>query len=342
VFRAVGVPGEDAELAADVLVRSDERGIDSHGVARLPTYVTALQRGATNAAPKVEVVHETPSTATVDGDNGLGLVVGPTANRIAMRKAAEVGSGWVAVRRSNHFGIAGWYVLEAVSRDLIGWSMTNATGIVAPLGGATPRIGTNPIAVGIPSGEEPPFVLDMATSAVAHGKMEIAMRAGTAVPDGWAIDAEGRSTTDPAAVLLGGALVPLGGDHAHGGHKGYGLAGVVDLLCGPLSGAAWGPFTPNFTVVDRPPHDPHGDGIGHFFGAMRVDGFGPLAEIKARVDDWIRTMRSSPPLAGEEVLVAGDPERVAEADRRVHGIPLVGDVVAGLRAVGDRVGVAFG
>lgn len=340
VFVACGVPPEDAAVAADVLVTADRRGIDSHGVPRLAGYVAALRGGATNPTPDIRVVAETASTATVDGDNGLGLVVGPRANEIAMQKAFEAGSGWVAVRGSNHYGIAGWYVLRAVERKMVGWSMTNATALVAPAGGTRPLVGTNPLAFGFPAGTEDPFILDMATSVVAHGKLEIAMREGRRLPPGWAIDADGNPTDDPAACFKGGSLLPLGSDAEHSVHKGWGLAAMVDLLCGPLAGAAWGPHTPMFTVVDRPPADTHGRGIGHFFGAMRLEGFGDPEEILAAVDEWIRTARAAPAAAGARVMIPGDPEREAEAERTAHGIPLLGPVVDSLRGVADQLGVA--
>lgn len=341
VLSAVGVPDHDARLAGEVLSASDVRGIDSHGVARLPAYVTGVEQGKINPTPELKVVHETPSTATVDGDNGLGLVIGPKANDIAMDKAAGAGTGWVAVRRSNHYGIAGYYVLQAIERDLIGWSMTNASAIAAPLWGAQPRFGTNPIAVGFPAAEEDPVVIDMATTVVAHGKMEIAMRKGTDVPDGWAIDAEGNPTNDAYAVFRGGALLPLGGDHEHGGHKGYALAGLVDLLTGPLAGAGWGPFTPSFVPDTENVDEARGVGIGHFFGAMRVDAFGDAAVIKGRFDDWVRTMRATTPQPGRTVLVPGDPEREAEADRRANGVPLVAQVAQALRDLGERFGIGL-
>ena len=205
VFRQLEVPAADATLAAEVLAAADLRGIDSHGVARLPTYVAMLQLGAINPRPALSIVRQSASTATVDGDNGLGLVVGPKANDIAMDKAATAGTGWVSVRNTNHYGIAGYYALQAVGRGLIGWSMTNTTAIVAPLWGAEARLGTNPISIGFPAGAEPPIVLDMATSAVAYGKIEIAARKQEHIPQGWAIDSAGNPTLDP-----GGRARPFG------------------------------------------------------------------------------------------------------------------------------------
>jgi L-2-hydroxycarboxylate dehydrogenase (NAD+) len=342
VFEHLGVPPDDARLAADVLSASDRRGIDSHGVARLHSYFDMLTLGRVNPRANVTVVRQTPSTATVDGDNGLGLVVGPKANAIAIEKALAVGSGWVSVRNTNHFGIAGYYPLQALEHDLIGWAMTNATKLVAPLGGAERRLGTNPIAVAFPGGEEPPIVIDLAFSTVAYGKVEIALRAGKEIPEGWVIDREGRPTRNGADLAAGGALLPLGGTRALGGHKGYALAAMVDLLCGVLSGANWGPFVPPFALRQEMPERSVGKGIGHFFGAWRVDGFIDPDEFKSRVDEWVRVMRATRPAVGSAgVIIPGDPEREAEAVRRVSGVPLSPAVVADLRDVAARTGVRF-
>src|SRR5258708_4700921 len=209
VFIHFGVPRSDAEQAADVLAKSDLRGIDSHGVARLHTYFDMFALGRINPKPDIKIVREKQSVATVDGDNGLGLVVGPKANEIAMEKAERHGSGWVSVRYTNHFGIAGYYPLKALERDLIGWAMTNTTKLVAPLFGAERMLGTNPIAIAFPGFAEPPIVIDMATSAVAYGKIEIALRKKTQVPHGWIVDKNGAPTTDPGDMIAGGAQLPL-------------------------------------------------------------------------------------------------------------------------------------
>ncbi|MFM7281073.1 MAG: Ldh family oxidoreductase [Planctomycetia bacterium] len=342
VFASYGIPDEDARTAADVLIVSDLRGIDSHGVARLVTYCDMLDLKRINPRPRPSIVRETPSTATVDGDNGLGLVVGPWANRVAMSKAQIAGSGWVSVRNTNHYGIAGWYVLEALKRDLIGWSMTNTTKLVAPLWGGERMLGTNPIAIAFPGLEEPPIVIDLATCAVAYGKIEIARRKQQPIPDGWAIDASGSVTHDPAGMIEGGALLPLGSDREHGGHKGYALAMMVDVLSAVLSGANWGPFTPPFALRQEIPARSVGKGIGHFFGAMRIDGFVEPEEFKRQIDDLIRTFRKTRPMPGTAgPLIPGDPEREAEARRRVDGIPLVLPVVEDLRRVSMRTRVAF-
>lgn len=342
VFQHFGVPAADAALAADVLAVADLRGIDSHGVGRLHTYFDMLDMGRINPTPNIKIVRESPSTATVDGDNGLGLVVGPRANEIAMDKAEQVGTGWVSVSNTNHYGIAGWYVLEALKRDLIGWSMTNTTKLVQPLHGGERRLGTNPIAIAFPGMEEPPIVIDMASSAVAYGKVEIARRKGESIPSGWAIDAEGRDTNDPMAMINGGALSPLGSFAEMGGHKGYCMAAMVDILCCVLSGANWGPWAPPFALRQEIPERSVGKGIGHFFGAMQIEAFIDTDEFKRQIDDWIRTMRATKPQPGTDgVMIPGDHERWAEEVRSEEGIPLVMPLVEELRDISRRTNIPF-
>jgi L-2-hydroxycarboxylate dehydrogenase (NAD+) len=342
VFLHFGLPQSDALQAADVLATADLRGIDSHGVARMNSYVDLLSEGLINPKPQIQLVRSTASTATVDGDNGLGLVVGPRSNEMAMDMAEKAGSGWVCVRNTNHFGIAGYYVLKAVERDLIGWAMTNSTAIVAPLWGMERMLGTNPISIGFPGKKEPPIVIDMATCAAAYGKIEMARRRGEAIPSGWAIDNQGRVTTNPDDVLAGGALLPLGSDRERGGHKGYALAIMVDILSGALSGANWGPFAPPFALRQTTPARSVGKGIGHFFGAMRIDGFVDADSFKSQVDDYIRVFRATKPAPGTGgPLIPGDPEREAEQLRREKGVPLILPVVEELRDVSKRTGVPF-
>jgi L-2-hydroxycarboxylate dehydrogenase (NAD+) len=342
VFVHFGVPQSDAVQAADVLATADLRGVDSHGVARMAAYVDLLREGQINTKPKIQVVRSTASTATVDGDNGLGLVVGPRAMQIAMDMAEKAGSGWVGVNNTNHFGIAGYYVLKAIERDMIGWAMTNSTAIVAPLWGMERMLGTNPIAVAFPAKKEPPIVIDMATTAVAYGKIEMARRKGQPIPTGWAIDKEGRATTKPQDMMEGGALLPLGSERERGGHKGYALAVMVDVLCGALSGANWGPFAPPFALRQKIPARSVGKGIGHFFGAMRIDGFLEAEEFKSQIDDYVRVMRATKPAPGTSgPLIPGDPEWEAEKLRREKGVPLILPVVEELREISRKAGIPF-
>ena len=342
IFLHFGVRKADAEQAADVLASADLRGIDSHGVARLTSYFDLLSEGLINPTPKIKILRSTLSTATVDGDNGLGLVVGPQANKIAMDMAEKAGSGWVSICNTNHYGIAGYYVLQALKRDMIGWAMTNSTKLVTPLWGAERMLGTNPIAIAFPGKDEPPIVIDMATCAAAYGKIEMARRRGQPIPQGWGIDNQGRGTTNPDDIVAGGALLPLGSDRERGGHKGYGLAIMVDVLCGALGGANWGPFTPPFALRQEIPSRSVGKGIGHFFGAMRIDGFIEADEFKRQIDDFIRTFRATKPAPGTNgPLIPGDPEREAERVRSKDGVPLIMPVVEELRAISKKIGIPF-
>ncbi|PWJ58215.1 LDH2 family malate/lactate/ureidoglycolate dehydrogenase [Dyadobacter jejuensis] len=342
VFLSIGCSQEDAELASTVLISADLRGVDSHGIARLAGYVRLFDHGRLNPTPKIKVVYQTPSTAVVDGDGGLGLVVAPKAMEIAMEKAALVGSGWVSVRNSNHFGIAGYHAMMALEKDMIGWTMTNAGPLVAPTYSLDKLLGTNPIAVAVPAGEQPPFVADFASTAVAYGKFEILQRKGLPAPIGWAQDAQGQPTDDSNAVRKGGGLLPLGSDREHGSHKGYGLGAIVDIFSGVLSGANFGPWVPPFATAGfMGTQQAAGLGTGHFVGAMRVDGFRPVEEFKADMDKWIGAFRNARAVEGHQVLIPGDPEREIERVRATEGIDLLEPVVNSLVELAGRFGLDF-
>ncbi|HXM49775.1 MAG TPA: Ldh family oxidoreductase [Pyrinomonadaceae bacterium] len=342
VFQQCGVPAKDAAQAADVLITADLWGIDSHGVARLRSYYDMLSFGHANPRPRLSIVREMPGTATIDGDNGLGLVIGSQANAVALDKAEMVGSGWVSIRNSNHFGIAGYYAYQALARDMIGWTMTNTTPQVAPLWGIEKMLGTNPIAIAFPGKLEPPVVIDMATSAVSFGFVECARQQGRDLPDGLAVDSEGRATHRPEDMMNDGSLLPLGQDRAHGAHKGYCLSAMIDILCGVLSGANWGPFVPPFPFTLKTPARRVGKGIGHLFGALKIEGFIEPDEFKRGIDEWIAVLRATRPSPGaERVLIPGDPERQAAAVRVVDGIPLGHLVVEELRQVSSRTSIPF-
>ena len=342
VFLHFGIPKSYAELAAEVLSLSDVRGIDSHGVARLHTYFDMLTLGKINPKPNIKIVRDKKSVCTVDGDNGLGLVVGPKANEIAMNKADTHGSGWVSVCNTNHYGIASYYSLKALERDMIGWSMTNTTKLVAPLWGAERMLGTNPISIAFPGSKNLPIVIDLATSAAAYGKIEIAKRKGAPVPKGWIINNQGEMTTDPNDMINGGALLPLGSERELGGHKGYALSAMVDILTSVLSGANWGPFAPPFALRQEIPSRSVGKGIGHFFGAMQIDGFMEVDEFKKRIDEWIEVFRNTKPAKGTTgVIIPGDPEHAEEAIRRKDGVPLIEAVVNDLKDISKQTGIPF-
>lgn len=342
VFIKMGCSEAHAITASDTLLSADLRGVDSHGVARLSGYVRLWEKGRINTSPNIRIVHESPSTAVVDGDAGLGLVVAPFAMQVAIDKANQAGTGWVAVKNSNHYGIAGYHAMKAIAHDMIGISMTNASPLVAPTFSKERLLGTNPIAVAIPANEEPPYVGDFATTTAANGKLEILQRKEEPAPQGWIQDAEGNVTTNAYGVKEGGALRPLGGDKSNGSHKGYILGSIVDIFSAVLSGANYGPWAPPFVSFMDPVSDPVGEGLGHFFGAMRVDAFRPADEFKAHMDKWIRRFRNSEPINVEEpVLIPGDPERAMEKERAANGIPLLDAVETDLLSLGKRFGVSL-
>lgn len=342
VFESLGVPADDAQLAADVLAYSDEHGIDSHGIARLKTYVDLLEAKRINPVPEIKIVRGRHSAATVDGDNGLGLVVGPKCMQMAMEKASLHGSGWISVCNTNHYGAAGYYPVMALARDQIGLSMTNTTAGVTPFNGAEKMLGTNPVAIAFPGWKEPAVVIDFASSTVSYGKVEIAGRKQEIMPLGWCLNKDGAPTREPSEMIHGGALLPLGSDAAGSGHKGYCIAAMVDILCAVLSGANWGPFAVPFAIHVSPLSRQVGKGIGHFFGAFDIDAFRDVQEFKANIDDWIRTMRSTRPQPGTGgVMIPGDPERLAYTKRMKEGIPVNKEVVAALENIAQRRGVTL-
>lgn len=340
VFRQMGCSEADASTAAEVLLSADLRGIDSHGVARLSGYIRLWQAKRINTQPAIKVIHETPSTAVVDGDQGLGLVVAPFAMKIAMEKAEKVGTGWVAVQNSNHFGIAGYHAMMALSKDMIGMAMTNASALVAPTFSKEKMLGTNPIAVAIPAGNEPPFVADFATTTAANGKLEILQRKKQDTPAGWVQDENGLASTDANILKKNGSLLPLGSDKTHGSHKGYALGSIVDIFSAVLSGASYGPWAPPFPAYIPMPDNMPGQGLGHFLGAMRIDAFRPATSFKAHMDNWISRFRNAQPIdPANPVLIPGDPERKIETERIKNGIPLLPVVVEDLIAAGDLFGI---
>ena len=323
IFTSMGCSAEHAKLAADVLIKADLRGIDSHGVARLSGYVRLWEKKRINTQPNITIVHETPSTATIDGDGGLGLVIAPFAMNLALAKAKNCGSGWISVRNSNHFGIAAYHTLLAVEQDMIGFAMTNASPLVAPTFANERLLGTNPMCYAFPAGKNAPVIIDMATSAAANGKLEIAQRTGKAVPEGWIIDKNGKSSTNPHELKEGGSLLPLGSDIAHGSHKGFGLGATVDILSAVLSGANFGPWVPPFVSFLEPAENPVGKGIGHFFGAMRIDGFRAKEDYFQSIDTWIERFKAAKPKdENQPVIIPGEPEMLAFRNFSKIGIPI--------------------
>jgi L-2-hydroxycarboxylate dehydrogenase (NAD+) len=346
VFERLDVPTADAEITADVLLSANLRGIDSHGVARLRRYVKGLQDGVMLAQPEEKTISETATTALVDAGAGLGQPVSYRAMKMAIEKADRYSTGFVTVRNSNHYGIAGYYAMMALEHDMIGISMTNAAVLVVPTFGRNTMLGTNPIAVAAPAGQERSFVLDMATSTVPRGKLEVYNRQEKPIPLGWATDETGDPTTDTARVLgntmarKGGGLLPLGGAGEElSGYKGYGLALLVDILCGVLPGAGYAdniyPKTPEGKQL---PAD-----VGHFFGAIKIDAFRPLDEFKATMDDIIRRLKATPKAKGADRIYIHGEKEYEEAERRTRdGIPLGPKVEADLKAIAEELGVEYG
>jgi len=340
VLTKLGVPAEDARVTTDVLVLADLRGIDSHGVARLGRYVNGLKQGTMKPTDQSRIIREAKATALIDGGQSLGQVVGKKGMDLAIRKARDTAVGVVAVRNSNHYGIAGYYSLMALEHDLIGVSMTNAGPLVVPTFGRTSILGTNPISLAAPALKEKAFVLDMATSTVPRGKVEVYNRLGQPMPHGWAVDETGRSSTDPARVLnalakrLGGGLLPLGGEGEDlGGHKGYGLALMVDVLCGVLSGAATGL---QVYADEKKPN------VGHFFMALDPTAFRPLDEFRGDMGRLARELKESPKAHGQERIYVHGEKSFARMERfREQGIPLDPKVVDGLKKIGTDLGIPW-
>jgi len=340
IFLAIGCSEKDAQTAADSLLSADLRGVDSHGVARLKGYVRLWEMKRVNTEPDIRIIHETPSTAVVDGGAGLGLVVAPFAMQVAIDKAKTVGSGWVSVQNSNHFGIAGHHAMMALEHDMIGIAMTNASALVAPTFSKDKMLGTNPIAVAIPAGKEQPFVADFATTTAANGKMEILQRKKQPVPRGWVQTKNGEESVNAHELKDGGSLLPLGGTREGSSHKGYMLGSIVDIFSGVLSGANYGPWVPPFPAYLPMPVQMPGKGIGHFFGAMRIDAFRPAADFKNDMDNWIDAFKNAAPVdPAQKVIIPGEPETAIEKERRANGIPLLNSVVMDLEELGVKFGV---
>ena len=340
IFLQIGCSEEHADTATKTLLSADVRGIDSHGIARLSGYIRLWEAKRVNATPDIRIIHETPSTAVIDGDSGLGLVVAPYAMKVAIEKAKQVGTGWVSVQNSNHFGIAAYHAMMALEHDMIGIAMTNASPLVAPTFSIDKMLGTNPICVAAPAGNEPAFVADLATTTAANGKLEILQRKNMETPYGWVQDAEGKPSTDANILKKGGALLPLGGDREHGSHKGYALGAIVDIFSALLSGANYAPWVPPFPAYVPMPAQQPGKGIGHFLGAMRIDAFRPADEFKSAMDHWIQGFRSAKTVSEQEkVLIPGDPEREFELERMDRGIPLLPAVSDDLKTLAQRFSI---
>ena len=325
---AMGLTSEDAAVGADVLLAADLRGVDSHGVSRLELYYHRLSKGLMKAQPTTKIVQDAGSVVVIDADNGFGICTAPRAMDLCIERAKKHGIAAVASRNANHFGIAGYYALKATEENMIGLVTANTTPFMAPFGGRERLLGTNPIALGVP-GKKFPVVLDMATSNVAVGKLQLALRKREKIPLGWLVDGEGKPTDDPVDLLKGGSLVPMGGP------KGYGLAVMVDLLSALLSGAAVGLDIGSLVINDRP------ECIGHFMLAIDVSRFRPVDEFLAAVDAYIDMIKGSQPAEGvEEIFLPGEIEIRKAEERLTQGIPLSPTVARTLLRICRTLGIA--
>lgn len=329
IMRAWRMSDAHAQIVADVLVAADLMGINSHGMTLLPLYDRQIEEDGATPTPNISIVHDRAAVALIDGGGGFGQVPGMMAVELAAERAERFGIAAVAIRNSNHYGAAGVYVRRLAEQGLIGISTSSVwRAAIVPTGGFEPRLGTNPIAFAAPSARGKPFLLDMATSTAAIGKLKLAQSAETDIPEGWALTREGTPQRDPNLALLDTLLVPLGG------HKGYGLATMVEVLSSVLSGAT-------LTPLRGEPGKPHD--VGHFVLALDPAMMrGSRAEFEADLDRMMDALRVTPPADPAcPVLVAGDPEYACEAERHLHGIPLSAKLAAQLRGIAERSNAAF-
>jgi L-2-hydroxycarboxylate dehydrogenase (NAD+) len=341
-FRRIGCPDDHAEIISRVFLAAELRGISSHGLIRIIDYFQLWEARRINVTPDMKIVHESPSTAVLDGDGAIGMVAAHQSMEIAIEKAKTAGTGWVATKGSNHFGIAGYYSMMALEHDMIGIAMTNANPLVAPTFSISKLLGTNPIAVAIPAMNQPPYVADFSTTPIARGKLEIAVKKGEKTLLGYVQDKEGKPTDDPNILRQGGAMLPLGGDREHGSHKGYCLGSIVDIFSAVFSGANFGPFVPPSVAYLPVLEQRVGEGTGHFFGAMRIDAFQKAEDFKKKMDKWIATFRNAKPAEGfDRVLIPGDPERESEQEKIEKGIEMIPAVIKELEEIAKKLGLEF-
>jgi len=342
VFEKMGCSREDAEMATDVFIAAELRGYSSHGMIRIKDYFQLWQAGRINVKPNVKVIHESPSTAVVDGDGAIGMIAATRSMEIAIKKAKTAGTGWVSTRGSNHYGIAGYYSMMALEHDMIGICMTIANPLVAPTWSVSRMLGTNPIAVAVPAGQRPPFVADFSTTPIARGKLAVAAKMGESVPLGYVQDKEGQPSTYPDILKEGGSMVTLGGTREQGSHKGYCMSAIVDIFSAVLSGANFGPFCPPSVAYLPVKEEKVGEGTGHFFGAMRIDAFQKPEDFKAQMDKWIDTFRAAKPAKGHDrVLIPGDPERENEERISKAGVNVLVPVQKEMKEIADSLGIDF-
>lgn len=342
VFEKMGCSASDARAAAKVFIAAELNGLPSHGMLRIKDYFQLWKAGRINVKPNVRIVHESPSTAVVDGDGAIGMIAATRSMEIAIEKAKNAGTGWVSTKGSNHYGIAGYYSQMALEHDMIGICMTIANPVVAPTWSVSPMLGTNPIAVAVPAKSYPPFVADFSTTPIARGKLAVAGKKGEKVPFGYVQDKDGLPSDNPDILKEGGSMLNLGGSVEHGGHKGYCMSAIVDIFSCVLSGANFGPFCPP-SVAYLPVKDEQvGEGTGHFFGAMRIDAFQEKDVFLKQMDKWIETFKGAKPAKGrEKVYIPGEPEREKREKILKEGVNVIQPIQKDMSEIAAELGVEF-
>lgn len=342
VFEKMGCSIEDAKSAAKVFIAAELNGLPSHGMLRIKDYFQLWQADRINVKPNIKIVHESPSTAVVDGDGAIGMIAATRSMEIAIGKAKNAGTGWVSTRGSNHYGIAGYYSKMALEHDMIGICMTIANPVVAPTWSVSPMLGTNPIAVAIPSKSYPPFVADFSTTPIARGKLAVAGKKGEKVPHGYVQDKDGNPSDNPDILKEGGSMLTLGGTVEHGGHKGYCLSSIVDIFSCVLSGANFGPFCPPSVAYLPVKEEKVGEGTGHFFGAMRIDAFQEKDAFLSQMDKWIETFKGAKPAKGHDrVLIPGEPEMEKRERILKEGISVIEPIQKEMKEIADFLEIDF-
>jgi len=342
IFIKMGCSEEHALMASKVFLAAELRGLPSHGMIRIKDYFQLWESNRINTKPDIKIVHETSSTAVVDGDRAIGMVAATRSMEIAIEKAEKAGTGWVSTRNSNHFGIAGYYAMMALEHDMIGLAMTNANPLVAPTFSVSRLLGTNPVAVAVPAKDQPPFVADFSTTPIARGKLAVAEKKGEKTLLGYVQDSNGNPSDDPSILKRGGSMLTLGGDYEHGSHKGYCMSAIVDIFSAVLSNANFGPFVPPSVAYLPVLDEKVGEGTGHFFGAMRIDAFQEADEFKTKMDKWIETFRNAKSAPGKPaVMIPGDPERKNEERIINEGINVLPAIAKELKEIASQLGVEF-
>ncbi|MCX7862015.1 MAG: Ldh family oxidoreductase [Bacteroidales bacterium] len=342
IFTYIGCSETDAHIIAEVLMAAELRGIPSHGLMRISDYISMWEQGRINVKPNIQIVYETPTTLTIDADNAYGMIAAKFAMQKVIEKAQTHYIAWGCVINSTHYGIAGYYALMATKNNMIGISGTNANPLVAPTWSVSRMLGTNPIAVAIPALSYPPFVADFASTPIARGKLALLEKEGKNIDFGFVQDKDGRPSQYPGILKEGGAIVPLGSDYEHGSHKGYCMAAIIDIFSSVLGGANFGPYVPPQVGYIKPNEKQVGKGLGHFFGAMRIDSFRPANDFLLSMDEWIKTFKNAAPdIEHNEVLVPGEPEFRHEQYNKQHGIKLNKEVYNDLIKITKKFGVPF-